>query len=509
MRSRPIVQRKIVIPLTFAAALLSFTGCMKALPPPEPPPYEGVALTVSCPPGLGELVRARSRAWADRQQVKVEAVEEKPDADVRLIATPDLPHWAARGYAAGLPESITAEGRKFEWQRLLPDYRERLLKWNREAFGVPITGESPVCVYRADRYAPADLRAKYRAWQEERNKERNAKRAQEKLPPLPIRELRAPPTWEEFALQAEFFFDQDKRPSLPPLPEDEDGLDRLFFTVAASYARRAVPADEKAGKDHLDETFSFHFDQQTGEPRIAEPGFVEALALLQRLQRCRPAGTAARPEEAFAQGKAVLYLTDASRLIEFQKQPALRDRFGVCQIPGSARYYGASRRWVELSQTSNRVPYLGSGGFVAVVLAASKNQAAAFDLLEEMAGPAGSRQTALEPRWGGPTRTEHLLRDRWDSYDLDVARTTALREVLSRTLLQHNLRNPASCLRTPNRSEFRSALVEGGLRPALLKGEPAEGSMAEVKRRWEALIEKRGKEAHLRDYRLSLGLLGR
>src|SRR5262249_45774111 len=159
-----------------------------------------------------------------------------------------------------------------------------------------------------------------RSWQDKRN---------HPFLPRPIRDLRAPPTWEEFAQQAEFFHETDGKPSLPPLPESEGELDRLFFTVAASYARRAASAPhEKRAKDHLDETFSFHSDRRTGDPRIDGPGFVEALALLQRLQRCRPKGTSARPESAaFERGEAVLCLTEATALVDFQKQAALRDRF--------------------------------------------------------------------------------------------------------------------------------------------------------------------------------------
>ena len=58
-------------------------------------------------------------------------------------------------------------------------------------------------------------------------------------------------------------------PSLPPLPAGERELDRLFYTVAASTARRAVSADVAAGADVTDEDlFAFHFDLQTGRPRI-------------------------------------------------------------------------------------------------------------------------------------------------------------------------------------------------------------------------------------------------
>jgi len=126
-----------------------------------------------------------------------------------------------------------------------------------------------------------------------------------------------------------------------------------------------------------------------------------------------------------------------------------------------------------------------------------------------MAGPAGSRQTALEPLWGGPTRTDHLSRDRWDSYDLDRDQTRELTRALKATLSEHKLRNPVLALRTPDQREYRTALVEGGLRPALAGKEPADKALAEVSRRWEALITKKGKDAHLREYRVSLGLRGR
>src|SRR5262249_49533130 len=151
------------------------------------------------------------------------------------------------------------------------------------------------------------------------------------------------------------------------LPEDAAALDRLFYTVAASYARRAVPADEKAGPEHLDEVFSFHFDLKTGAPRIATPGFVDALALLKRLQDCAPKKPSVAPEDAFRDDEAVLCLTEASRLVDFQKSAKVRDRVGVCPVPGAGHYYTPAGKRVDVEGGSNRVPYLGGAGWVAVV----------------------------------------------------------------------------------------------------------------------------------------------
>ena len=491
-----------------AVALLA--GCQGALPPPEPPAYQGTHLRVACPAGTDQMVLARSRVWQARQQAQVTTVVWPPAkgpeavarADVWLMAPADLPRWAAADRLVPLPTSFVERGGVFEWSSLLPAYGNQLLKWDGTAFGVPLMGEAPVCVYRADLYSRADVKEKYRAFQKEQGKGGTVLRA-----------LQAPATWEEFALQADFFRQHPvgkpgPAPSLPPLPADEVALDRLFYTVAAPHARRAVPQDEPSGEDRLAELFAFHYELKKGKPRIATPGFVAALELLQRLQKCRPAGPSARPAEALLRGQAVLGVVEASWLVAFQENPELRDRFGVCGVPGSDRYFTHRDRRVILKETSNRVPYLGEAGWLACVPRTATQKEAALDLLADLAGPARGAQAALEPRWGGPVRADQLLRESWSAYDLDRARSQALREALGRSLLQHGIKNPVLCLRTPDQGPHRAALVVG-LRQALLEKRPAQDVLAEVARKWEELDAKKGREAHLAEYRISLGLVGK
>jgi ABC-type glycerol-3-phosphate transport system substrate-binding protein len=466
-----------------------------------------VTLRVACPGDpAAAVVQTYARGWAARAGVRVEVLRyERPagpqtveSADVWVLRPAELPHWAAAGRLEPVPPKYAALEGPYSWRDLLPLYREQLLLWDRAAVGLPLLGEAPVCCYRTDLLEDANHRKAFRAkngW-----------------------ELGPPRTWEEFAAVAEYFREHGPGgkagPSLPPLPADEAGLDRLFYTVAAGFARRAIAADEAtAGRDA--ETFSFHYDLDTGRPRIDAPGFVYALRLLQRLQRCRPQGAGAAPAEAFRAGQAVLCLTEASWLPAFQKSAAVRDKFSVCPMPGGGCYFDFAggkkvEVWDAQKRAANRVPYLGAGGWLAVVPRGSAHPEAAFALLAHLSGPEASGEIVLEPRWGGgPVRAPQLNRQRWDAFDLGAAQTSALREALLETLLHRGVKNPALVLRVPEQASHRAALV-AQLRPALAAGGSAEAALQEVARRWSELDQaKGGPEAMKAEYRLSVGLLAR
>jgi hypothetical protein len=204
-------------------------------------------------------------------------------------------------------------------------------------------------------------------------------------------------------------------------------------------------------------------------------------------------------------------LTDAPWLKTFQKTPTLRDKVGVCRMPGGDHYFdfqsGQERK--PPFGSVNWLPYLGSAGWLAVVSRSSRNSEAAFDLLAELAGTKTSMQIFLGAvNQGGPTRTRQLYSHRWDSFDLDDKRATQLRESLEETLLHRRLRNPVLCLRTPRQAAHRAVLVRG-LREALLKGADAKKTLQDVAQAWRKLDEEQGLDQHRADYRLSLGLLAK
>lgn len=496
----------------FLFCFLSWAAAGGCRPAPVPDgiaalPHQGVALHIACPSeATAAVLRRHGQPWARRQGVQLSLTlydpsratawknVSSPPPDVWVLPPAELPHWAAAGQLAPLPETYLARDHPLAWSELLPAFREQLLSWNAKRYALPLIGESPLCCYRRDLLkAPVHQAA---------------------LRKIFGRDLDGPVTWEQFAQLAEYFRDRrvmgQSRPSLPPLPRAEADLDRLFYTAAAGFARRAVPADLSAADGRGEEEgdlFSFHYDLQSGQPRIAAAGFVHALKLLQRLQACRPAEPADHPPQTFRDGRAVLCLADAPWLKTFQRTPALRDKVGVCSIPGGDRYFDFATGQPHPTPDGNRLPYLGGAGYVAAVARSSAQPEAAFDLLADLAGTKKSMQVFLgTTRTGGPTRTDQLYRARWDSFDLDGKEEEHLREALQETLLHPHLKNPVRCLRTPRQAVHRAVLVRG-LRAALLQGADAEKTLGDVAAAWEKLDRQQGLKEHKADYRRSLGLL--
>lgn len=495
----------------FCSTLLTILlgGCRPASTQVAVPtsPHQGIELTIACPTeATSVLLHRYAQPWALRQGVLLKIQKADPAhakdegtskdstaADIWILPPADLPSWAAAGRLVPMPSGYQAREHALAWSDLLPTFREQLIQWEGKPYGLPLVGEAPVCCYRADLFTdPAHQPA---------------------LRKMFGRNLEGPATWEQFARLAEYFRDHrmegEAGPSLPPWPASDAALDRLFYTVATNFARRAVPSDEARRPDQEDDLFSFHYNLKTGEPRIASPGFVQALKLLQRLGKCRPKELVADPEEAFRDGRAVLCLTDAPWIKTFQKTAALHDKVGVCRIPGAEHYFDFVTGKSHPAPDFNRVPYLGSSGWLAVVTRFSQHPETAFDLLADLTGPKTSAQIFLSATGhGGPTRTEQLYRARWDTFDLNDKQELHLREAMQGTLLHRHLKNPVLCLRTPRQEAHRAALVQG-LRKALLEGAEAEQTLREVAEAWRKLDREQGLQEHRADYRRSLGLLAK
>jgi multiple sugar transport system substrate-binding protein len=454
---------------------------------------------VSCPDErTTALVAKYAPNWSGPAGGRVEVVryeaatgpDKGPAADAWVLAPAAMPGRAAAGELLAVPAEYTESNGPLEWAKLLPQYRDKLLVWDRTVYALPLLGEAPLCFYRAD------------LLQAEPNQAAFQKQFHRPLAP--------PATWEEFAEIAQFFNGRQEAglagPSLPPLPERDDDLDREFFAVAVPTARPALREnDPKPTTDA--EAFSFHYDLQTMQPRIATPGFVQALRLLRRLQDYRPAGTAAEPAQAFAQAQAVLCLADASWIDRFQKG-AVAGKFGFCRLPGSGTVFAYATGQPETVAGGNFVPYLGAGGAVAVVPRGAEHPEAAFALLAELAGPKVSRTIVIEPRWGGGAfRRDHLEKaEGWYSFQLEQGQTLTLLDNLRQTLAHPGIKNPVLRLRIPDERTHQQALLEE-VRRVLLEGADPAQSLETAAKRWRELDQAKEARRRQADYWLSLSLL--
>jgi multiple sugar transport system substrate-binding protein len=481
---------------SLAGLFLAVAGCGRPERPADPGPrFEGVELQVACPGDpAAALVRQYGSSWEQHEHCRLKVTTHDPDAgpaskdaaDVWVVRPCELPRWAAAGRLLPVPEEVRSrEG--YAWSNVLPLYRDKLGVWDRVCYGLPLLGEAPVCFYRSDLLGAAD------------NQDAYAARTKRKLAP--------PATWEDFAAVAEFFHGRKESalagPSLPPLPAADHDLDREFYWVAAPFVRRGLSeVDIGVGEA---EVFSFHYDLATGAPRLDTPGFVHSLELLQRLQAFRPAQADREPPAAFARGEAVLCLADASWIARFQKSP-VRGKFGVCRLPGSGVVFSYKGDTSTPVSGGNVMPYLGAGGWLAVVPKDTPHPEAAWSLLAELTSPEVSRQIVIEPSWGGGAcRRDQFDPRAWYSFGLDQAQTNTLVDSVRRTLTHPGLKNPVVRLRTPDEAPHRRALMEE-VRSALVKGGDARGALGRAVQRWRELDRDRDARTRLAEYHLSLSL---
>jgi multiple sugar transport system substrate-binding protein len=435
-----------------------------------------VTVRVAAPDGAPrKLVHNLGREWANAAGATLAAVApggDWPAADLVLIPAADLPRWAAAGKVAPLPRPDAVDA-------FMPLYRTRLLAWGGTPYALPVIGDGPVCVYRRDLYADPAAQQAYRDKYH--------------------RQLAPPETWDEFADQAEFFAARRARPSLPPLPADDAGLTAAFAAVAAPLAVRAVPTEAARAGQRSAKPFSFQYDVDTGLPQLAEPGFVEALTLLKRMQPHR-AKTPTAAEAMKGDQAALGYVTLADL---GGVGPEEARRWGVCRPPGSRRVFDNLPPVID--RGLNTVPFLGAGAVLGLVPAGAANAEAAFDLLTYLAGPDVSTVVVHTPEYGsGPFRDRHVdpgHEQGWLNYGLEAPQTALLR-TLQREVADPRVDNPALVLRLPGRAGHVAALA-AEVRAALAGGDPA-AALKSAADKWRALD---GDPAKARaDYRRGVGL---
>ena len=369
----------------------------------------------------------------------------------------------------------------FQYMDIAPAFREQVSRYGPDRMALPCGGSALVLVYRRDAFENA------------------ANRAAALKAGLSLEQ--PPTTWPQLDAVARFFHGRDWNGDGAPdlgialaLGADTEGLANATFLARA--------ASVGLHRDH----YSFLFDSDNMDPRIASPPFVEALKDLVALKAFGPPGMerfdAAAARDAFRQGKVAFLIDRAERASSW----SIGKPIGVAPLPGSDRVFEPTRQeWISATPT-NAPSYLplGGGWLVGVNKQLSGTQLdAAIDVAKYLVNPENSNRLRAERAFPMlPVRTSQMgqgLPDPTSAPDVD---SRGWSDAVSRTLLAERV---VPGLRIPDASGYLSDLARE--RTAAAAGLEPEKALAAVAKAWSERTAAIGPKHQVWHYRRSLNSL--
>jgi multiple sugar transport system substrate-binding protein len=481
-------------------------GSGATAPKAAEPAFKGVTIEVAAvaEPKLLDLVGAQRGEWQGSRGGDVRlregavAAPEARSADVVLFPADRLGDLVDAGALAVLPEALVRPPARppgessessgpppdpFAFDDLVAACRDEVTKYGDERMALPLGGSTLVLAFRRD------------ALSREANRDA-AKAAGINLEP--------PRTWERLDALAKFFHGRDwdgdgQADSGIALPwgSDKEGVgDAAFLARAAALALRP-------------DVFSFAFDAETMEPRIASPPFVAALEGLVALKAFGPEGAegfdAEAARAAFRAGKVALLIDRAERASSWVgKEKALS--VGVAPLPGSTRIYDPDRKDWETPSAPNRPSYLPvGGGWLAGVSAKSegRRKEAAIDFVKYLAGPETSTRILADRAWPMvPVRSTQLGQGMPDPRSAPGVDSRSWSLAASQTLQAARV---VPGLRIPSADDYLADLSRA--RAEAAKGTPPESALKAAAKAWSGRVESLGRDRQRWHYRRSLNKL--
>ncbi len=383
---------------------------------------------------------------------------------VVLIPWSALPELAAEDGLDEISSELQAP-EQLDWLDIFQGLRTRAASVSRKPMLVPISCPTLVCYYRQDLLEKAGL---------------------------------APPkTWSEYQNLLDTL--GDWAPGLSAVePWGESFRASLFLARSAAVAK------------HPDQ-FSFCFNLSTGDPLIANPGFVESLKLakaaLAKMPKKVKTYTPADCRREILEGRAAIAIAyEANRDSTLHRGEDLQ--IGIGQLPGSTRVYNTSiDEWVDYNESKiHRVTYTGFAGWAFGVSAGLETitNRAAWEFVRYMA------VDQLPSSY--PAEVVSLCRDsqaknpsQWTGNQL----TTVESEQYASTVAEA-LRHDQLVMELPviSQSQFRAALTQG-LTKAIAEDADEAKILEAVAQEWREIEKKLGKDNVAKSYQRSHGWMVR
>jgi len=380
---------------------LAATGCGDRSKPAavSTRPFQGMALRVGIvgDSAISPTISAQRGEWEERTGAKAEILTQAIDpasesleaADILVFPGDragdliDADALAAIPDSAVKPPVVPSEDDApaavpddpFDFPDVLALYRDKACRYGDQRIAFPLGGSALVLVYRRDVFENEDLAA--------------------------------PKTWEELDTLAKSLHGHDL---------DGDGTPDggIALVTAEDDERLGVStflARSAALGQHPDQ-FSFIFDDDTMEPEIDAPPFVETLTQLRALGKFGPKGLSAEEaRQAFRDGKVAMLIDRAEKYGSWndRKKPVPT---GVAALPGSERVFDPDRGTFEAATPLNRPSYLprGGGWFAGIGKKSdAQSREAAIDFLRHLTSRENSARLLGDRDFPMlPTRTSQL-----------------------------------------------------------------------------------------------------
>jgi multiple sugar transport system substrate-binding protein len=363
---------------------------------------------------------------------------------------------------------------------LIPTYRDRILSWGGKTYAAPYDGDSHMIYYRADLLNDAKNQADFKA---------------QFGYDLPV----PPKTWKQYVDIATFFngktIDGQTIYGAGTAFKPKAQSYWTFLGVAASFAK--APDDP-----------GYFFDTDTMEPRINNPGFVEALDTYVALSKVGPPDVAnwdvGDIRANFPAGKVVLGIDwgDVGVLASDAKSSAIVGKWGSALEPGVDKYYDSkAKQWVE---KYNQAPFLAFGGWIQSVSKTAKNPACALDFISFMGSQNMSSLLVVTP---GSGVNPHYYSDGnnpapW--LKLGMTEQEA-KEYLGAVTGIIASPNAVVDLRITGAAEYFDAL-DTQLARAVAGELKSQEALDQVAKDWNAITDRLGRDQQKKLYRQQLGL---
>ena len=281
-----------------------------------------------------------------------------------------------------------------------------------------------------------------------------------------------------------------------------------FMSLSASFVVR--------GGDGVDRgSNNYWFDPDTMEPLIDQPGHVRALEVLYELSQFGPAAQSAwdlgTAWDWFLRGKALFVFSwgDVGSLVQDTSRSRIRGKLGASVLPGSRRVYDMNKkRWLELPEP-NVVGNTVGGSWHGVISARSQDPEVVYSLYALMATKPVSLWnvnrgwTGVDPGVSihfvpphGEADIQGFIDAGWDKTDLTFYLEAYHGNFFAEVMMPY--------LRINGAEEYWRALDQNLSETMIGRLKPAD-ALKRTAKEWEAITNRRGRAAQLKQYQQSIG----